>query len=107
MTLDDLYEEMELEEAPPININKDAGTDCCVVAKKASKKVLDSEFEDDDDDPEEQLLSTLALLEDCLCVLEEIIDPTIDTLGQKLLSRAEDAALQARAWLAQHEGADR
>lgn len=110
MTLDDLYEEMDFAESIP-DLNKDAGTPCCVTVKGAvlpnDETDFDFDDEDDDDDPEEQLLQSLALLEDCLCVLEEIIDPTQRTITQKVLGRAEDAALQARAWLFKHEGTDR
>jgi len=104
MTLDDLYEELEIQDYIP-NLNDDAATPCCVTIKK--DVVLPGEDEFDENDPEEDLLTTLTLLEDCLCVLEEIIDPTSDTITQRQLNDAEEKALQARAWLNQHNGEDK
>lgn len=96
MTLDDLLEEVEsaeseIEEFKPL---------------KKGVKVVDAtvlpEEEFDDEDIEEQYLQSLALLEDCLCVLEEIIDPTQSVITQAIMNRAEAAALEARGWLMLH-----
>lgn len=87
MTLDDALEEVELSDEVEV----------------LTGEILPKDEEFEEEDFEEGLLNALSLLDDCVDIMEEVIDPNSPKVTYIMLKRMERVALEVRGFLQSYE----